>query len=1442
MFVNCSKDQSNMPVLSLENEDLRHKYHSLGSRLSSLNLLLIVWSTFYFNACSVFLDPSVCTTNSDCNGGVCQLGVCIGDIQEQDQDINEAGASTDNGVDIGPDMSNAGEEPEDMMTAGEMQAGDILLSDMMLDEVFNCEINTTSLMNSGVTRRNTAPSIDGSTHWITNELNVLVSFNITTPNDTLWITKTKVLLGDEQIEVINQDNELQAQLELPNEGSYRLRVLVGDIDDIRCVDQLFITADRSAPELSLLTPNTPETWIGQLTDSAQTTLSVEVRDLSQVNLSVVDSNGVAVSTRAASDESLWSTAIGLGEGENRFTILASDELVQESEREITFHYDPYPPGIGLSEPASNRITVEDSRLSIAGFIYQRQSLNGNGGEGGIESDARVIVTNYVGTDNSGLEVDRVQVRTSETGAFQVNTQLALGSNYMEVCAFDRAENQTCSELYVTRVESQPCVNITSSNFTAQSNYTISGNVCPSVSSLNLSINGGQSQNLLIAPDLSFSREINLSQDGVVTPITLEAVADDGQRALAQLEVMWDSTPPIVVISSPSPSACYNQESVEVCGRVIDPESGTQSLALNRSPLDLSDQYVEGEAWWESFCTQVELQVPRDQAFNEQTITLSGINRAGLDTETAVTVTVDRIAPDLSFDSPTFEQWYRPNALGRVELRGEITYSGCSLASPGPIQLSLASGVSGTLVLEGNGRFSYRAILNDGAQQLNGTIRDRAGNERAISYDFNVDGTGPSLDLIAPSPRSVSQQANLSITIQGEDLGSGLLNTSAIVRGEFGEQVMSSVALGGSPERYELSADLSFDAGEHEISVVITDQVGNENTINLSYIRDTTAPHVYMISPSSTQLLPNLENIVLEVSDELSQVTQVSVNEISAQRFGDFWLAENVIIQNDPAEIAIDAIDEAGNRYSQEQAAPLAVNLAPLAWQDPGRLGLNSRPYQKEDLSFGDDFSIGLGTITQMLWFADFNSRSELLSFYNVAAEFIPSPLSLIANNGVNSWQFEQDVHSRIPQAILPKASELIAIQSTTIKGVLTLFTLSQESDASPIVRVWQRFGEVNVDTEVLGDPLTSPETWVEVRLGLPPSLNAHAISLGDIDGDGRYDLISIDANGVFFFRQNAEGEFDFNAAGLGLRGINTLSTEVQKLWWVDLNGDDLLDLIAQDQQGLHVWLKSLSANAYEYELIDDFPLIDSGRQIDGCLNVDWDQDGVLEAIVWSSGQGTNNSLLRRYHLDNGQWSATAIYDETLLPQTLTDLQLLDLDADRNHELLLVSPSGLSSIEVGGQVPQVTIPDLPLINELTPELQSVKLADFDADGDEDVIVNLNTSPPAGDSHQTRGESWVLNASPNLLNPDLYTLRILPKRFNADGQDAQGVIIRIASNGDLNFDEVYTAQPFHETILYSVGPATVTLQVSFPDYGTLGDHTVTEYNVEFGQQIIIVDPQE
>ena len=135
---------------------------------------------------------------------------------------------------------------------------------MMMDEIFECDIVSTSLTRAGAILRDLPPEIDGSTHWLTNAENISIELSFNTPNNDIWSERVSFYLGEDLIEVTKEDDLYLARLDLSEEGEYRARLIIGSTEDIKCVDQLFLTVDRSEPELSLLTPSADEIWIGQL--------------------------------------------------------------------------------------------------------------------------------------------------------------------------------------------------------------------------------------------------------------------------------------------------------------------------------------------------------------------------------------------------------------------------------------------------------------------------------------------------------------------------------------------------------------------------------------------------------------------------------------------------------------------------------------------------------------------------------------------------------------------------------------------------------------------------------------------------------------------------------------------------------------------------------------------------------------------------------------------------------------------------------------------------------------------------------------------------------------------------------------------------------------------------------------------------------------------------
>ena len=1422
--------------------------------LCCLHYVLLFLGLHIISGCSFLLDPQVCESDADCNGGVCQVGVCIGDEKEAGESVVEMDmlAGEEGGIeaDIGMANTEAGDEViVDMLLAGEMTAGDeagesVIEMDMMVTEEFECQIITSSLSRAGAILRDIPSGIDGTTHWVTNEESLTVEVALVTPNQTLWAENTRLYLGETEL-TLEEDNETwRSTFMLTEEGEYRLRLLIGSANDIRCVDQVVLTVDRSVPDLTLVNPNSQESWIGQLGDMNQTNLSIEVRDLTRTQLTILNDNNTELATRDYDEAVQWSSNVLLREGENRFTIKAQDELMQESNKELIMHYDPHPPGIGLGQPNSTRVTVENHQITISGFIYQRTGLGGIGGEGGIEADARLVVTTYQGIDETGEESNRALTRSNEEGAFSLTTPLTVGANFVQICAYDRADNQTCTSLSVTRVESQPCINLTSAEYTSTATYQITGNVCPSVTVLSLVTDEAEMpQDVVINPDFTFTREITIPQANQALSYTITATAADGQSVNVSASVLWDNTPPIVVISTPTASSCFNDEVIELCGRVVDPESGTNAVRLNQTPLDLSGQFLEGEQWWEGFCAPVELSIPQGLSHREQTLTLTGINGTGISNTASVTITVDRSGPSLLFDPPTFEQWYAPNNFGFIEMTGSIVNQGCALASPSPIVITVNEEDRGTLILEGNSRFSYRSALADGPYLLQATLRDRAGNESSQDYHFSVDSLGPQIDLITPNQRTISKSSTLQVTVEANDLGSGVQHTSGIV--QIGEQEfpLSATVV---ENRVEFTTQLTLDPGEHPMTLRISDQVGNHSTVELTYIRDITAPTVSVVSPTLTDPLSHLEQFILEVNDDYSQVTSVTVNNVAAVPLGGLWLAGNVPIDLNDPQIEIEAQDEADNLLSEgEQQSSFAVSLHSLVWQEPGQLGLPHRGYQLSDLSFSEDTSVGLGPVNTLLWFSDFTSRADLVTLFTPMLDIPPSIFSGVDDNGGVSFDMSSTQPLASPQGLLPSGEQLVDIQRASIEGVLTLFTLSDDEGSVPTLQLWQRYADIRDGTTIISAEDNDLETWVEVRLQLPPTLHANAMAIGDVTGDGRFDLITASPTGVLLFRQTNDGNFAFEGnEGLVQRGLGSINTTAQNLWWIDLNGDGLRDLVEQTSSSLNAWLNELNNNVYAFTQVTNFPSISVNHQIDGWLQIDWDLDGELDPIAWSKGSAQEMAVIKRYLLNNGTWTTETIINDSEMPSPLVKVLSADLDADRQPELLCVGTQQIKAYEVDQGLIDVTMPPLPQIENELVEIDQVELVDFDQDGDEDWAFAFNTLGPATaeDANQLRGELWVLNHSPKVVNNQTNPIRLLLKRRNAEAQDSQNIYILIDTNNDLNFEEIHLARAFSETIIHTQGEGTINIQVQFPDYGQLGDHTLTEYDIAHGSSLTLVDPQE
>ena len=88
-------------------------------RTTFLTLIMLVMA-----ACSSMLDPTVCESDEDCQGGTCSEGICIGEIVEEGADaspmVPDAVPMSDMMQTLQPDMAVTPDEgmPQDDYRSG----------------------------------------------------------------------------------------------------------------------------------------------------------------------------------------------------------------------------------------------------------------------------------------------------------------------------------------------------------------------------------------------------------------------------------------------------------------------------------------------------------------------------------------------------------------------------------------------------------------------------------------------------------------------------------------------------------------------------------------------------------------------------------------------------------------------------------------------------------------------------------------------------------------------------------------------------------------------------------------------------------------------------------------------------------------------------------------------------------------------------------------------------------------------------------------------------------------------------------------------------------------------------------------------------------------------------------------------------------------------------
>ncbi|HEY7587508.1 MAG TPA: Ig-like domain-containing protein [Thermoplasmata archaeon] len=263
-----------------------------------------------------------------------------------------------------------------------------------------------------------------------------------------------------------------------------------------------------------------------------------------------------------------------------------------------------------------------------------------------------------------------------------------------------------------------------------------------------------------------------------------------------------------------------------------------------------------------------------------TIEVVATDAAGNFASVTKSVTLDTTPPALTVDEPT---------AGSLIGESVVTVSGTTEAGA-----SVA--VNGVAVaVDSSGDWSADLALSDGAQTITATATDAAGNHATVTRSVTVDTTAPGITLTAPAEPLTNSD---SVVVSG------------IVSDPGASVTVNGNAATVNPTTGAFTTTLTLADGVQTITVVATDDAGNEGTATAIITVDTAAPSVTVSAPADGFDTDTSTVVVSGTVDDPTATVLVNGQAIHPSATG-AWSAMIALAEGDNA-ITVSAIDPAGN--------------------------------------------------------------------------------------------------------------------------------------------------------------------------------------------------------------------------------------------------------------------------------------------------------------------------------------------------------------------------------------------------------------------------------------------------------------------------------------------------------------------------------------------------